>query len=250
MFDFFWNDLLYRPLLNALVWLYNNWASENLGWAVIILTVGLRIVLLPFSIITERNAVRYERLKVRIDDLHKSFKNDPVLLKEEVRKVMRMYRVSPWAKTLVLAIQGLVLVLLYQVFLAGMGGGKIMSLLYGWNDLPGIINTVFFTYDIAERSVLWAFIVAVWLFLDLYISQRKSLDGITKGEAIFVITFPLAIFFVLWWLPMVKSLFILTSMMFSATITILRRMLVRVPGKDKKNKKGILEFIYVTIMGA
>ncbi|MEK7102209.1 MAG: hypothetical protein AAB912_01095, partial [Patescibacteria group bacterium] len=71
MFDFFWNDYLFRPLLNILIWLYNNWAGENLGWAVVILTVSLRVLLLPFSIISERNAVRYERLHERIVGLEK-----------------------------------------------------------------------------------------------------------------------------------------------------------------------------------
>lgn len=233
MFDFIWNECLYRSLLNGLIWLYNNWAGQNLGWAVVELTVCLRVVLLPFSIVTERNAVRYARLKVHIDGLNRSFKNDPVQLNEEVRKVMHKYHVSPWAKTLVLAVQGLVLVLLYQVFLGGMEGGKILPLLYSWNDVPGVIDTSFFAFDIAIRSALWAGIVAVWLFLDLYITQRRSIDGITKGEAVFVVAFPLFIFFVLWWLPMVKSLFILTSMVFSATITVMRKSFIRAPKRKK-----------------
>lgn len=229
MTDFFWNDYLFRPLLNILIWLYNNWAGENLGWAVVILTVGLRVLLLPFSIISERNAVRYERLHERIVGLEKAFKSDSVQFKEEIRKVMHQYRVSPWAKTVVLGILGLVLVLLYQVFLGGMEPVKIARALYLWNDPPGVVNTIFFGFDIAERSLLWAGAAGVWIFLDAYRTQRKSAQPATKGEMMFIILFPLFIFAILWWLPMVKSLFILTSMTFSDTITVLRKLFVKTP---------------------
>ncbi|OGL89483.1 hypothetical protein A3H75_01265 [Candidatus Uhrbacteria bacterium RIFCSPLOWO2_02_FULL_51_9] len=227
--DILWNDYLYRPLLNILIWLYNNWAGQNLGWAVVILTVALRVILLPFSIINERNAVRYERLHERIEGLEKAFKNDPVQLKEEIRNVMHYYRVSPWAKTVVLGILGLVLVLLYQVFLGGMEPIKIARALYDWNDAPGTVNTIFFGFDIALRSLLWSGAAGVWIFLDLYWTQRKSAQSATKGEVMFIIFFPFFIFVLLWWLPMVKSIFILTSMAFSGTITVLRKLFVKTP---------------------
>lgn len=229
MSDFFWNDYLYRPLLNILIWLYNNWAGQNLGWAVVILTVALRVMLLPFSIITERNAVRYERLHERIAGLEKAFKNDPVQLKEEIRNVMHQYRVSPWAKTVVLGILGLVLVLLYQVFLGGMAPVTIARALYEWNDPPGVVDTMFFGFDIAARSLLWSGAAGVWVFLDLYWTQRKSAQPASKGEVMYIIFFPLFVFALLWWLPMVKSLFILTAMAFSGTITVLRKAFVRTP---------------------
>lgn|SRR3989344_3806251 len=231
MSDSLWFIYLYQPLLNILVWLYNNWAGLNLGWAVVMLTVGLRVLLLPFSIITERNAVRYERLHERIAGLQKSFKNDPVQLKEEIRKVMRQYRVSPWAKTVVLAALGLVLLLLYEVFLGGMEFSVISRALYNWNDAPGVVNTMFFGFDISERSFLFALAAAVWLFFDLYLTERRNPQTPSKGEVLFIVLFPIFVGLLLYWLPMVKSLFILTSMAFSGTITLLRRAFVRIPKK-------------------
>ena len=31
-----WNDLLYQPLFNFLIWIYNTWTDGNLGWAVVV----------------------------------------------------------------------------------------------------------------------------------------------------------------------------------------------------------------------
>lgn len=247
--ELFWNEFLYRPLLNVLVWLYNGWAGDNLGWAVVMLTATLRLVLLPLSIVNQRNAVRFAKIKEQIAELKETFKGDPVMLKQEIREVMGKTRVSPWAKTLILAIQGLVLVLLYQVFVAGMSSGKIVPHLYQWNSAPGTINTIFFGTDIALRSFSWAVFIGLWLFLDAYFVAKKNDGQVTKGEMIFVITFPLAVFAVMWWLPMVKSLFVLTSLVFSATITLLRRLLMRKKVKIVGGtKKGFFYRIYTTIV--
>ncbi len=56
-----WHDYLFAPLLNFLIWLYNGPAYENLGLAVVYMTVGLRLVLVPFSIIAERNNFKFEK---------------------------------------------------------------------------------------------------------------------------------------------------------------------------------------------
>ena len=57
-FSQFWNVYLYQPLFNFLIWIYNNWTNMNFGWAVVYLTLILRFVLLPFTLINERNRVR------------------------------------------------------------------------------------------------------------------------------------------------------------------------------------------------
>ena len=60
----FWYLFLYQPLFNALIWIYSNIASGNLGWAVIWLTVFLRVVLLPLTFVSERNVRREEKAEV------------------------------------------------------------------------------------------------------------------------------------------------------------------------------------------
>ena len=66
-----WNDFLYQPVFNLLIWIYNNWTDANLGWAVVYLTVILRLALLPFSIVTEKNKAKNVDLDKEIDGLQK-----------------------------------------------------------------------------------------------------------------------------------------------------------------------------------
>lgn len=213
-----WFILLYQPLFNALILIYSNLANFNLGWAVVWLTVGLRVLLLPLTIVSERNALRHNRAVAEADEVIKAFKNDPLAQKAAARKVMKKYKISPWAKVLVLAVQAVVLVLLYQVFIRGVSGERIIRILYPAVEYPGRINTDWYGFDIGARhQSLWAGVVAFYLFISIYVSNSQR-PAWQKSDLSYLVLFPLATFAALWYLPMVKSLFILTTMLFSDTI--------------------------------
>ncbi len=224
MLSYFWATFLYQPLFNALIWIYLNIAGRNLGWAVVWLTIFLRIILLPLTIISERDAAKQKNVEAEARHAAKAFKNDFVAQKEEIRKIMKKNMVSPWAKVMQLGLQLLVLILLYQVFIRGITGDRVIKLLYPWIDFPGKINTDFYGFNIGKiHDSIWAGIAALYLFVSILISQRSEKKK-DSSKTTFLFLFPLFTFFALWLLPMVKSLFILTTMVFSDTITILRKI--------------------------
>lgn len=234
-----WQLYLYQPLVNLLVCLYNGLAGENLGWAVVILTVLLRLVLLPFSILSERNQVVYDRLQAQIKTAAKTYRADPAYLKDTIRRLARKYKMRPWAKTVVLGAQLLVLVLLYQVFITGIRGNQLAKILYSSVDFPGKLNTVFFTWhygvptaqtyvaDLGAQSILWPGIVAVVLIAEIIIKWLAAQRRMTSGERWYLVLFPTFIFVLLYVLPMVKSLFVLTSLVFSYILMIGRVLMTR-----------------------
>lgn len=235
MFSTIWHDFLYTPLLNFLIWLYNGPAFGNLGVAIIYLTILVRIVLLPFTIISERSKLLYEKLGEKIKKIEHDFKNDPIQRNEIIRQTMKEYRVSPWAKVVVLAVQALILVLLYQVFLGGINGK--LGDLYFWVVHPDYINTKFLGFDLGARNLFWSGLVGIVLFLEIYFDHRGR--PMTKSDVLYQIGFPAGIFLILWLLPMAKSIFILTSLIFSYLIILVRqRMKIKIfeksPVKIKK----------------
>ena len=226
---FIWTTLLFQPLLNALVWIYNTLAHQNMGWAVVILTVFLRVILLPLSIISSRDSERQKRLEEEARRVAASFKTDPEAEKEEYRKIMKKNRVSPWAKSLVLLFQFLVLLLLYYVFVGGIFGEKLVSLLYDSVSFPGQINNIFYGHNVGEsHDILWAGICAVYLLVMNWL-QKITDKTWQKSEAIFLVMFPLFTFILLWWLPMAKSLFILTTMIFSDILALITHIVAPAP---------------------
>src|SRR3989344_3865333 len=134
MFEALWNTYLYQPLFNTLIWIYNNFTAQNFGWAVVYLAILVRVVLLPFTIMEERNKIRNLRLVDAVKEVERGYKSDPILKKEEIRKVLKKRKVQPWLTVVVLGAQLLVLVLLYQVFLQGITGERVFRTLYSFVD--------------------------------------------------------------------------------------------------------------------
>jgi len=223
---------LYEPVFNFLIWIYNNWADGNMGWAVVYLTIALRVLILPLTIIGERNTAKHEEVEAEIVKLAKEYHYDKIQQKQEIRKRLRQRHVQPWAKATSLAIQALVFILLYQVFINGITGTRMLKTLYPFVDFPGEINRMFYGFDLKHtHDFIWSGIVGIWLALEIYIGSRKR-SMLHRGDLFYFLFFPIGVFFFLWILPMVKSLFVLTSMAFSLVVHIIVAPFFRTKKKD------------------
>ena len=221
-----WNTFLYLPLLNALIYLYNTVALQNLGWAVVWLTIILRIVLLPFTIISIRGADKEKKMAEDAAKAVEVYKNDPVAQKEEMRRIMKQHHISPWARTLTLAIQAVVFLLLYQVFIHGISGEQVSKNLYSFIDYPGPLTTTFYGFELGKvHDTLWAALTGIYLFVSILLHSLKRKNW-QKSDVYFLIFFPLSVFIALWILPMVKSLFILTTAVFSDIVMLVMSVIL------------------------
>ena len=214
-----WNVYLFEPTFNLLIWLYNNWTGGNLGWAIVLLTVMLRLALLPLTIVNQLNKSKNKGLDKEIEQIEKNFKNDPVMKKQKIRETLKEKRIRPWAKATSLGIQVLVLVLLYEVFIYGVNAEALRKVLYDFIDVPGHINTIFFGFELgASYNLLWSGIVGGWLFLESYWELKQSQNPIEKKDLAYLFFFPVSVFVILYILPAVKALFVISSMAFTVII--------------------------------
>jgi len=234
IFSVIWNQYLYIPLLNFLIWLYLTYSLYNLGIAVIILTLILRVILLPFTILSERSKIISRELSKKIKEIDKDFSHDPVRKKLEIRKFLKEKKVRPWAKSVVLVVQAVVLLLLYRVFIGGINTEAKLHLLYQSIPRPDFINTKFFWFDIAQRNLILPAIVAGYIFAQILIRQWSKKEDLNKKEQIYGILFPAFTFVILAVLPSVKSIFILTSLIFSTIITMITSLVLSTVERSKK----------------
>lgn len=217
MLLYFWNEYLFRPIFNLLIYLYNETTGQNFGLAIIYLTILLRAILLPFSIINIWKEKFYEKVTKEISKIAIAYKNDPVLQNQEIREFLKTHKINPWAKAVVFGVQALTLILLYQVFLGGIKGHKF-DLLYPGIERPDFVNTMFLGFDLGAKSLFWSAVVAIMLYLEIAWIQRKKKSFLLNSDIVYKYFFPLFVFAVLYFLPMVKSLFILTSLLFSIIV--------------------------------
>jgi YidC/Oxa1 family membrane protein insertase len=239
IFSLIWQEYLYIPTFNLLIWIYGNYSFFNLGIAVIILTIGLRLLLLPFTIMAERGKIISQRLRADLVQIDRDYINDPVKKKTVIRKFLKKKKIRPWAKTIVLGVQLMVLVLLYRVFLGGIDTAEKRHLLYPTVTTPDFINTKFLWFDIGQRDMIIAAVVAGYLFAYILINMWDRKNDVNKKEQIYTLLFPALIFLILAILPSVKSIFFLTSLVFSSIISIIVALIkFSLKGNKKKAEKS------------
>lgn len=240
IFSVVWTQFLYIPLINVLIWLYTTYAGYNLGVAVVILTIIIRVFLLPFTVMNEFSRAKTSKNDEKVKEIAEDYKHDPVARKQAIRKYLRAQHVRHWPKFIVLMVQALILVLLYQVFVAGISINNQLHVLYSRLIKPDFVNTQFLWFDIGERDLLICAIVAGYIFAEVlmrYLLNRTDASKISMREQVFMVFFPAFTFLILALLPAVKAIFILTSLVFSSIISGVILILRAATNPEKKEIK-------------
>lgn len=133
-----YNALLYEPILKVLIFLYGL-LGNNFGWAIIALTVLIRLILVPITLPALRSARAMQDLKPALDRLKKKYGKDKKRLQEEQLKLYREKGINPAVGCLPYLVQFLILIALYRVFMFFLQTGKIngetVSMNFFWLNL-------------------------------------------------------------------------------------------------------------------
>lgn len=144
--------VLYQPLLNALIFLVWLIPDHNVGWAIIILTVIIRIILLPSSMNATRQQKKMRDLQPEIQELQSKYKDDKQKQSQELMKFYKERKINPLGSCLPLLVQMPILIILYYVFRNGLDTSRF-SLLYSFVPQPEYIKTVFLGIDLAKPDI-------------------------------------------------------------------------------------------------
>lgn len=128
-----WNQLLVWPILNVLIALYKGFEFLHipgpLGFAVIGLTLVIRLLLYPLMAAQLRSARKMARLKPHMDALNIKHKGDKQALQQAQLALYKEHGVNPAAGCLPLLIQMPVLIALYNVFYQVLNNGNLEKLI-------------------------------------------------------------------------------------------------------------------------
>ncbi len=147
--------ILYKPLYNALIFLVWLIPGHNVAWAIIILTIIIRLILLPSSLNATRQQKRMRDLQPEIQALQEKFKDDKQQQAKELMEFYKKNKIHPLGSCLPLLIQLPILLVLYYVFINGLSTSRF-DLLYNFMPRPEFIKTIFLGIDLAkpERFIL------------------------------------------------------------------------------------------------
>ena len=136
------NLILYQPLFNALVLLYQYLPGRDFGIAVIVLTILTKIIFYPFGTKAIRSQKNLQDLQPKLQEIQSKYKDDK---EKQVKETMELYKrekVSPFSGCLPLLVQFPILIALYQVFWKGLQPEQMINL-YSFVANPGVIDPSF-----------------------------------------------------------------------------------------------------------
>lgn len=246
--------IICEPLGFIMRYLYQ--LTGNYGVAIILFTIAVKLILLPFGIKQQKSMVETQKLQPKLQELQKKYKNDKEKLSQETMKLYQEHNVSPMGGCLPLLIQmpilfGLIRVI-YQplTYMLSVSADKLAELEKLVGNIPQNmaaqkeifiasqsvipaefrINFNFFGIDLAGMpvlnhiSVLWILPILAVLatFATSYISQKMSSanaqnDEMNKSMGMMMWMMPLMTLFFVFKMPVGASLYWFMS---SATSTI------------------------------
>jgi len=219
--------VIYQPFFNVLVFFY--WMLDqvtqgkpDMGIAVILLTILIRIILLPMSLAGDKSEAERRQIGKKVQELEFQYAHDPITLRQQKKLVMRQSKAVLAGEIFSLVVQVAISLMLWRIFSRGLAG-EDLHLLYPF--MPKIVepfNLVFLgKFDLAHSSIFLNLLQSLSIFILETISIYTSPYPPQKGEVVRLqLVLPVVSFFVFMLLPAGKKLFIITTLIFSIVLTL------------------------------
>jgi len=187
MISAIFHTTIYDPLYNGLVFLVGIIPSHDVGFAVIALTIIVRIIVFPLSRRVIESQIAMKKVAPEVEEIKKKYKkNSP----EQSQAIFALYKergVHPFASIGLLLIQFPVLIGLYLVFLRGGLPTIDTSLLYSFVQVPDAVNMEFlgFVDMAASHNIVLAVLIALsqLVYSRLSMGPREKVPDATPVEA-------------------------------------------------------------------
>lgn len=215
------NLLLTQPIFNLLVFLYTNITFQDLGWAIILLTLIIRLVLFPVFYKSFHNQTILQKLQPEIQKIQQQFKNNR---EDQAKAMMELYRqnkVNPFSSFILLFIQLPVLIALYQVFLSGLSKETIAAQLYSFMAAPTVFNNQFLgLIDVTKTSIIIVVLAALTQYISGHLTLSKTKSGDSESSAVkmaktMVLVGPVITIVILFSLPSAVGIYWIATSVFS-----------------------------------
>ncbi len=182
MFSSIWHGVFFDPIYNGLIFILNHVPGGDVGVAIIILTVVIKLLLLPLSVRATKTQHAMRELEPKLAEIKEKHKDDREKLARETMGAYKEAGVNPFASILLILIQLPVIIALYLSVYRG-GGVALpainVDLLYSFVPTPETATMMFLGFmDIAARSFPLAFLAGVTQFYH----TRLSLPPLAPKE--------------------------------------------------------------------
>ena len=174
----FFKTILYKPLFNLLIWFVWLIPGHDVGWAIIILTVLIRLALYPSQKKSIESQKKMTEIQPELEEIKKKYP-DQQAQAQATMDLYKRYKINPLSSCLPLLIQLPILIILYRVFTVGLTTDRF-DLLYNFTPRPEFIDTMFYGLNLATPSIYLAVLAGVLQFIQSW--QMTKTQNKAKKE--------------------------------------------------------------------
>ncbi len=209
------NLILYQPLFNGLVLLYEFFPGRDFGVAVIILTILIKTILYPLGTLSIKSQKALTGLQPKLEEIQKKYTKDREKVVRETLELYKREKINPFSGFLPLLIQLPILIALFQVFWRGFGPEQL-TYLYNFVPRSSSIDTTFLgMLDLASPHLLLAALAGATQFFQTKMITPQTSSGQAQKIANFskmmqkqmLYFFPAFTVLILWRLPSAIGLY-------------------------------------------
>lgn len=166
----FFSVVLYQPLYNILIFLVWLMPGHSLGWAIVILTILIRLALLPSSLKQVRTQQKMKELQGEMQKTRGEHRGDKQAEAQALMALYKKHGVSPLSGCLPMLIQLPILIVLYRVLMNGFNTDSF-QLLYNFMPRPEYIQAWFLGINLAVSDKFY--ILPVLAGLAQFVQSRQ-----------------------------------------------------------------------------
>lgn len=158
------HELIYQPLYNILITLYNVIPGKDFGISIILITILLRTFLIPLYKKQIESQLKMQALQPKIKALQEKTKGDKERQTRELMELYKEHQTNPFSGCLPIVIQIIFFIAIYRVLfnISASGLAADSAQLYSFVSNPGKINQFFISVvDLTKPSIVIAALAAI-----------------------------------------------------------------------------------------
>ncbi len=173
MFISLYNDIIYHPLLNLLVYFYNIIPGHDIGVVIVLLTFLIRLILAPSFHKSLKSQKAMSDLQPKLNELKEKHKDNKEAQAKATMDLYKEHKINPLGSCLPLLLQLPILIALYQVFSKALNND--LSGLYSFIQRPEFIDPKFLgLVDLSKPSLAFGIVAGLAQFWQSKMMMPKA----------------------------------------------------------------------------
>ncbi|MBP6905002.1 MAG: membrane protein insertase YidC [Candidatus Pacebacteria bacterium] len=172
-----WNTFIYDPIYNALIFIAQHITFQDVGLAVIVVTILIRFIILPLS---KKSIVSQYKMRA-LEPKIAAIKAQGLSKEAEAKETFALYKtekINPFSGCLYILIQLPILFALYFVFMKGVDQPDH---LYSFLNTVGLKNSLLGIIDITKPYIPFAILAGVTQGIQAFLAPKPQISGNEKG---------------------------------------------------------------------